>query len=121
MATTFDQELRKAFQELQEKMIETTQRVKVAEGQILQLRRKIAHAKLTDQELASLPSDIPTYQAVGRMFVLQPVSDIRKDLSQKLQSNEEKIKSIEANKEYLQRSVKEHEDNIREMLASRPK
>lgn len=102
-------------------MIETTQRVKVAEGQILQLRRNIAHAKLTDQELASLPSDIPTYQAVGRMFVLQPVSDIRKDLSQKLQSNEEKIKSIEANKEYLQRSVKEHEDNIREMLASRPK
>lgn len=28
-------------------------------------------------------------------FVLQPVSDIRKDLAQKLQSNEEKIKSIE--------------------------
>lgn len=29
--------------------------------------------------------------------------------------------SLQANKEYLQRSVKEHEDNIREMLASRPK
>lgn len=28
---------------------------------------------------------------------------------------------FQANKEYLQRSVKEHEDNIREMLASRPK
>lgn len=48
-------------------MIETTQRVKVAEGQILQLRRNIAHSKLTDQELASLPSHTPTYEAVGRM------------------------------------------------------
>lgn len=28
---------------------------------------------------------------------------------------------LQANKEYLQKSVKEHEDNIREMLASRPK
>jgi len=102
-------------------MIETTQRVKIAEGQIMQLRRNIAHAKLTDQELASLPTDTPTYESVGRMFVLQPVSDIRKELAEKLRGNEEKIKSIEANKEYLQRSVKEHEDNIREMLASRPK
>ena len=28
---------------------------------------------------------------------------------------------LQTNKEYLQKSVKEHEDNIREMLASRPK
>lgn len=28
---------------------------------------------------------------------------------------------LQANKKYLQKSVKEHEDNIREMLASRPK
>jgi len=102
-------------------MIETTQRVKIAEGQIMQLRRNITHAKLTDQELASLPPDTRTYESIGRMFVLQSVSHIRKELEEKLHNNEDKIKSIEANKEYLQRSVKEHEDNIREMLASRPK
>lgn len=121
MAATFDQELRKAFQELQGKVIETTQRVKIAESQIMQLKRNIAHSRLTDQELASLPPETKTYEAIGRMFVLQPVSHIRKELESKLHNNEEKIKSIEASKEYLQRSVKEHEDNIREMLASRPK
>ena len=56
-----------AFQELQGKMIETTQRVKFAEGQIMQLRRNITHAKLTDQELASLPPDTRTYESIGRM------------------------------------------------------
>lgn len=56
-----------AFQELQGKVIETTQRVKLAEGQIMQLRRNIAHAKLTDQELASLPQDTKTYESIGRM------------------------------------------------------
>lgn len=48
-------------------MIETTQRVKLAEGQIMHLRRNIAHAKLTDQELASLPQDTKTYESIGRM------------------------------------------------------
>ena len=48
-------------------MIEVFDHFKVAEGQILQLRRNMAHSKLTDQELASLPSHTPTYEAVGRM------------------------------------------------------
>ena len=58
-----------AFQELQGKVIETTQRVKIAEGQISQLKRNIAHARLTDQELASLSSDTKTYESIGRMYV----------------------------------------------------
>lgn len=48
-------------------MIETTQRMKLAEGQIMQLRRNITHARLTDQELASLPPETRTYESVGRM------------------------------------------------------
>ena len=50
-------------------MIETTQRVKIAEGQISQLKRNIVHARLTDQELASLSSDTKTYESIGRMYV----------------------------------------------------
>ena len=51
-------------------MIETTQRVKIAESQIMQLRRNIAHSRLTDQELASLPPETKTYEAIGRMYVI---------------------------------------------------
>lgn len=58
-----------AFAELQVKMIETNQRVRVAEGQISALKRSVAHAQLTDQELAALPDGTNTYQAVGRMCV----------------------------------------------------
>ena len=61
-----------AFSELQVKMIENSQRVKVAEGQIAALKRDITRSSLTDEELASLPPGTNTYQSVGRMYVLCP-------------------------------------------------
>eukprot|EP00111_Clytia_hemisphaerica_P008551 TCONS_00024976-protein len=117
---SFDEDLKKAFQELQVKVITTTQQVKLAEAQIAQLTRNITHAKLTDQELSTLPEDTRTYQAVGRMFMLEPISDVRANLKKKIKDGEEKIKTIETSKGHLQKSVKDQENNIREMLTSRP-
>lgn len=117
--TTFDADLKKAFQELQAKVITTTQQVKLAEAQMAQLSRNITHAKLTDQELSSLPENTRTYQAIGRMFLLEPIDQVRSDLKKKIGDGEAKIKTIEQNKEYLQKSVKDHENSIREMLSAR--
>ncbi len=57
----------KAFRELQEKAIHTNQQVKLAETQILHLKRNIQHAKLTDQEIGMLPENTNTYESIGRM------------------------------------------------------
>ena len=57
-----------AFQELQVKVIDTTQKVKIAEMQIEQLKRANQHAKLTDLEIGVLPPDTKTYEAIGRMY-----------------------------------------------------
>jgi len=56
-----------AFQELQTKMVSTTQQLKIADFQIEQLKRQVVHAKLVEKELGSLPKDIRTYEGVGRM------------------------------------------------------
>ena len=56
-----------AFTELQVKVVETSQRVRVSEGQIQVLRHSIAHAQLTDKEIAALPDSTHMYKAVGRM------------------------------------------------------
>ncbi len=49
-------------------MIENSQRVKIAEGQVAALRNDIAKSNLTDKELTSLPPGTNTYQSVGRMY-----------------------------------------------------
>ena len=118
-SNNFDADLKKAFQDLQAKMITTTQQVKLAEAQIAQLTRNITHAKLTEQELSLLPGDTRTYQSVGRMFILEPINQIQTDLKKKISEGEAKIKTIEQNKEHLQKSVKDHENSIREMLSAR--
>ncbi|KXJ17637.1 Prefoldin subunit 1 [Exaiptasia diaphana] len=52
-------------------------------------------------------------------FVLQPISDVRSTIAERIKTNEGKIEQIQANKDYLQKSVKDQEDNIREMLSHR--
>merc|ERR1712098_360225 len=105
--------------ELEVKMIDTQQKVKLADLQIDQLTRVQKHAKLTLAEICTLPDNTPLYEGVGRMFILQSKEDINNLLTDKQKTVEEKIKELEQRKVYLERSVKEAEDNIREMLLSR--
>ncbi|XP_076452093.1 prefoldin subunit 1-like [Babylonia areolata] len=114
-----DMELKKAFQELQLKMIQTTQQLKVADNQVETLKRKIQHTRLVDQEICALPDDTPVYQGVGRMFLLMSVPTIRDSLSKKQKLADEKIKTIEVSKEYLEKSLKESENSLRELVLSK--
>ncbi|XP_024120624.1 prefoldin subunit 1 isoform X1 [Oryzias melastigma] len=108
-----------AFSELQLKMIDTQQKVKLADLQIDQLTRVQKHAKLTHTEISSLPDNTRLYEGVGRMFILQSREEVNNLLTDKQKTVDEKIKELEQKKVYLERSVKEAEDNIREMLLSR--
>ncbi|XP_013405108.1 prefoldin subunit 1 [Lingula anatina] len=114
-----DMELKKAFQDLQSKMIQTTQQLKMSDMQVEQLKRQIQHSKLVEQELKTLPEGVNTYEGVGRMFICQPVETIKSNLGEKVKNAEAKIKTIETNKQYLERSIKESEDNLRELVLSK--
>ncbi|XP_075716084.1 prefoldin subunit 1 isoform X1 [Rhinoderma darwinii] len=156
MAAVVDLELKKAFTELQAKVIDTQQKVKLADLQIEQLNRTKKHAHLTDTEIKNLPDETPMYEGVGRIvvrkprsitsrgsivqaaaasqetsieksqakeeqerFVLETKEKIHSQLLKKQKIADDKIAEIEQKKSYLERSVKEAEDNIREMLMAR--
>ncbi|KAG8439112.1 hypothetical protein GDO86_005357 [Hymenochirus boettgeri] len=119
MAATVDLELKKAFTELQAKVVDTQQKVKLADLQIDQLNRTKKHSLLTDQEIMTLPDSTPMYEGVGRMFILQTKDKIHSQLLNKKKIADDKIAELEQKKSYLERSVKNAEDNIREMLMAR--
>ena len=56
-----------ALQELQGKMITTTQQLKVSDAQIETLKRSIQHSTLVEKELSRLPENTRVYEGVGRM------------------------------------------------------
>ncbi|XP_075384327.1 prefoldin subunit 1-like [Tenrec ecaudatus] len=122
MAAPVDLELKKAFTELQAKVTDTQQKVKLADIQIEQLSRTKKHAHLTDTEMMTLVDETHMCEGVGRMFILQSKEVIHNQLLEKQKIAEEKIKELEPRtekKSYFERSVKETEDNIREMLMAR--
>uniref|UniRef100_A0A2K5QF43 Prefoldin subunit 1 n=1 Tax=Cebus imitator TaxID=2715852 RepID=A0A2K5QF43_CEBIM len=92
-----DLELRKAFVELQARVTDIQKKVKLTDIQTEQLIRMKKHAHLT--EIMPLVDETNMYEGVGRMFVLQSKEAIHNQLL------EQKI-----------RSVKEAEDNMREMV-----
>ena len=111
-----DMELRKAFVELQTKMVETKQKMRLSDLQIENLKRTSTHAGLTEQEIAALPEETRLYESVGRMFLLSSRPEVTKRLSEKQSSCKDKIKTLESNKEYLERSMKESENALRELV-----
>ena len=84
-----------------------------------QLNRTEKHAHLTDTEVTTLVDETNMYEGVGRMFILQSKDTIHNQLLEKQKIAEEEIKESEQKKSYLERSVKEAEDNIRERLMAR--
>lgn len=108
-----------AFQELQVKMVTSTQQIKVSDAQIDQLKRSIKHSELVEHEIGALPDSTRLYEGVGRMFILQPHDSIKKNLANKKKGAEEKIKNLETSKSYLEKSIKESEDNLRELVMSK--
>nr|CAG4641389.1 EOG090X0LK7 [Eulimnadia texana] len=111
-----DIELKKAFAELQQKMVETSQKLKLSDIQIDSLKWSIIHSQITDKEMSALPAGTNTYESLGRAFLLRDVSDVRKNLDNKIKGCEEKIKTLENNKGYLERNLKESENNLRELI-----
>ncbi|XP_035574603.1 prefoldin subunit 1-like [Canis lupus dingo] len=110
MAAPVDLGLNEAFTELQAKVIDTQQKVKLADIQIEQLNRTKKHANLT--EIMTLVDETNMYEGVGRMFILQSKEVINSQLLEKQKIAEEKIKELQQKKSYLEWSVKEAEGNI---------
>ncbi|XP_048196533.1 prefoldin subunit 1-like [Perognathus longimembris pacificus] len=114
-----DLDLKKAFTELQAKVIDSQQKVKLADIQIKQLNRTKKHAHLTHTEIMTLVDETNMYEGVGRIFILLSKEVIHNKLLEKQKIAEEKIKELEQKKSYLERSVKEAEDNVWAMLIAR--
>ena len=114
-----DLELKKAFMELQSKMVDTKQKLKMADLQIENLKRTITHSGisvfntpsiiqiplisfcirfsivsisgLTEHEIGTLPDETRVYESVGRMFILSDKPTVTTRLTEKQSTCQEKV------------------------------
>jgi len=114
-----DLELKKAFQDLQSKMVETTQKLRQADYQAEVQRQLIKRAELTKSELQTLPEKTPTYESVGRMFIKQDMTRTLEQVDRRIAQHREKIASLEAHKMYLEKSIQEEQSNLRDLVQAK--
>ncbi|XP_059488596.1 prefoldin subunit 1 [Neocloeon triangulifer] len=114
-----DVELKKAFIAQQQRVIETRQKLRLSDMQIDGMKMDIRRSELTDREMAALPDDTVVYESVGHAFFLESVAKVRQNIDGKVKASQEKIKKLEANKNYLERTLKDGENNLREMVQQR--
>ncbi|XP_078166411.1 PREFOLDIN 1 [Carex rostrata] len=108
-----------AFKELQERMIETTAKLKQVVNQMQLKEREKKRAYLTLEELKQVPDDANTYKTIGR-FVLEPKSVLVDEQEKKLKDSDNAISSLMTTKEILEKQLGETETNIRELLQQDP-
>ena len=53
------------------------------------------------------------------MFMLSNIGAVREGLDNKQKACQEKIKTLEGNKQYLERSIKDSENNLRELITQK--
>lgn len=101
--------------------MDTLHKLKLADVQIESLKRTKQRAELTTKEIVLLPPSTRTYESVGRMFLLDDINNIKVSLDKRIVNADEKIKVLDTNKNYLQNSLKESENNLREMVQQKQK
>lgn len=114
-----DMELKKAFQELQQQVMETRTKLQLIDAQTEVARRSATRARLTATELKSMSTDTPVYESVGRAFYTRPLADMVAQLDTEAATGEEKVKTLAESKTKLEKRVKDTENNLRELVAQK--
>ncbi|CAG9781940.1 unnamed protein product [Diatraea saccharalis] len=119
MALPVDLELKKAFVELQAKMIATSKTIQVIDSQINVMKRVLQHVDATQREISTLPPGTKTYESIGRMFLFTDLEEVKTNLKSREAQLTARSAEFESNKKYLEKNLKESQDNIREMVQQR--
>ncbi|XP_003744425.1 prefoldin subunit 1 [Galendromus occidentalis] len=114
-----DMELKKAVKELKQKMIESRRKMNIAEMQVNQHKVLVQKNALIKNVISSYPDESRMFESVGRMFMLSNKKDSLTRLDERSKLAREKIETLEGNQKYLEKSLKDSENNLREMIASK--
>eukprot|EP00270_Netrium_digitus_P019067 TRINITY_DN740_c0_g1_i1.p1 TRINITY_DN740_c0_g1~~TRINITY_DN740_c0_g1_i1.p1 ORF type:complete len:160 (+),score=32.76 TRINITY_DN740_c0_g1_i1:68-481(+) len=111
---------REAFVELQGRLLDTDRRLKQVLSQERAKEAEKKRAVLTLQELQALPNDAPSYRAVGRAFIVEPLSVLMAEHEKQVQDCDSSLKKLQGTKEYVEKAMQEVQSNFRELLKQAP-
>lgn len=114
-----DAETKKQFEELQKKMVDARSRLQITEMQIRTHSIAVKKNELTTGEIDKLEDSSRMFRGVGRMFMLESKAETVERLAAESDESKGAAATCQKEKAYLQRTYKESEEALRELLRNR--
>merc|ERR1712000_71914 len=105
------------FVEVQRQLMENNKIKDQTEGKIQLHERAKRRDELTLKELATLnEAKNPTYASVGKMFMLSPLADVKKDVTARLERIDTELEKLKKQRVITEQRVKESEKALQELM-----
>lgn len=102
--------------------IETSKKIRALDNQVDTMKKQRARYEIIDREVENIKSDdAKVYLAVGRMFVMSTVPEIKSDIKQKKEKVTKVIDTCDTAKNTLVKNLSEQETHLRELVEQKKK
>ncbi|KAM9984208.1 hypothetical protein ACTFIZ_003900 [Dictyostelium cf. discoideum] len=107
---------KQAFFETREKLYTLSRSLNIIKQRIQIAENDRKKCLITINELESLSSDTKTYKAVGKMFVISPMTSLKTELKQQVQKDEEDVKGLINQSKYIDAQITDTERSLNELV-----
>jgi prefoldin subunit 1 len=111
-----DEKDKENFQEMQTQMGQTQQELAALTTKARVRSAESKHAQLTLAELAELPEETRTFEQVGKMFLLKPLSDVKTKLGESATGGEKEAAALTEKKAQMEDSLKKLQEDFQEFV-----
>lgn len=101
--------------------IETSKKIRVLDAQIEAYKKSKQRFEITSREVDSFSESANVYAAVGRMFVMSSVPEIKGDITTKQEKLDTAIGAFDRTKDALINKLKDQETSLRELVDTKKK
>lgn len=101
--------------------IETSKKIRVLDAQIDIYKKSKQRYAITSKEVDNFSETANVYAAVGRMFVMSSVPEIKDELKTKQEKLDGAINAFDKTKEALINKLKDQENSLRELVDTKKK
>lgn len=102
--------------------IETSKKIRAIDMQIDSMKKQRARYEIIEREVYNIKADnARVYQAVGRMFIMSSVPEIKSDYTQRKEKVVKVMQTCDSTKETLVKNLQEQEGHLRELVDQKKK
>lgn len=115
---SLDEASARELQELQIQFSQTNREFQMVQAGLQSTRREQKLAEITMSELEHVKDNSKCYRSIGKMFMLSTRAEVDKYLNQKMEGEAKKEKDMTQKLEYLERKMKSQRHNMDELISA---